>query len=74
MPTVSLAEAQSKLPELIDHLAPGEELIITRGDKPVAKLTAAEPPAPGPRFGAGRGKAVIVADDDEHLADFEEYM
>lgn len=29
MSTVTLEEAQAKLPELIDKLAPGEEVIIT---------------------------------------------
>jgi GNAT superfamily N-acetyltransferase len=35
-----------------------------------------EPPAEKPRPvpGRGRGKLVIVSDDDEHLKDFEEYM
>ena len=77
MPTVTLAEAQAKLAELVDHLAPGEELVITRDDKPVAKLTPVEPPAPAkPRsgFGAGKGMLDIISDDDEHLKDFAEYM
>lgn len=73
MPTVSLAEAQSKLPELIDHLAPGEELVITRDDKPVAKLVAAGLPPPR-RAGSGKGQLTIISDDDEHLEDFAEYM
>ncbi|MBI4326865.1 MAG: type II toxin-antitoxin system Phd/YefM family antitoxin [Chloroflexi bacterium] len=43
MQTVPLAEAQSRLPELIRSLLPGEQIVITSGDKPVAKLTPAEP-------------------------------
>ena len=38
MSTVTIEEAQARLPELIDRLAPGEELVITRGKQPVAKL------------------------------------
>ena len=38
MATVSMKEAQARLPELIRGLAAGEELVITDGDQPVAKL------------------------------------
>ncbi len=77
MPTVTLAEAQAKLPELVDRLTPGEELVITRDDKPVAKVVPVESPPPTkPRsgFGAGKGNLVFWVDDDEHLKDFAEYM
>jgi len=33
MTTVSIEEAQAKLPELIEHLAKGEELVITRNQQ-----------------------------------------
>ena len=36
MGTVTIEEAQAKLPEIIEKLAAGEELIITRNDQPVA--------------------------------------
>ena len=76
MSTVTLAEAQSHLPALIDQLMPGEELVITQDDKPVAKLTATEAPQPSVsrRAGSGRGELVIVSYDEDHLADFAEYM
>jgi antitoxin (DNA-binding transcriptional repressor) of toxin-antitoxin stability system len=56
MPSVTLAEAQARLPELIENLIPGEELVITKDDRPVAKLVrAARAPWPsqhaGPRVG-----------------------
>jgi len=38
--TVSIEQAQAHLAELIEALAPGEELVITQGDRPVAKLVA----------------------------------
>jgi prevent-host-death family protein len=74
MSTVTIEEAQSKLPELIDHLAAGEEVVITRNSLPVAKLVAPAPMSPQPLFGRGRGKVTVVSEDDEHLEDFEEYM
>jgi prevent-host-death family protein len=44
MDTVSLAEAKAHLSELLDRVAAGESLDITRRGKPVARLSAAAPP------------------------------
>ena len=75
MSTVTLEEAQAKLPEIIDKLAPGEELIITRNDQPVAKIVGQQRPVRKPRQpGSAKGKLIILAEDDEHLEDFKEYM
>ena len=74
MTTVTIEEAQAKLPELIEHLATDEELVITRNARPVAKLVGPSPESPKPVFGRGRGKVVIVAEDDEHLQAFAEYV
>ena len=73
--TVTLLEAQARLPELIERLQPGESLIITRNEAPVARLTAEGPPRRKPRQpGNCKGMLTIVADDEEHLKDFAEYM
>ena len=74
MPTLSVAEAQAQLPQLIDQLRPGEEVIITRGDRPVAKLVTPNPEKPTPVFGSCKGMLTILAEDDDHLKDFAEYM
>jgi prevent-host-death family protein len=74
MPTVTLEEAQARLPELIEKLVPGEEVIITRDNRPVATLIGQPGVKPQPVFGRGRGKVIVVSEDDEHLKDFEEYM
>jgi antitoxin (DNA-binding transcriptional repressor) of toxin-antitoxin stability system len=74
MPTISIEEAQARLPELIQRLAPGEEVLITRDTRPVAKLVGQRQEEPSPVFGRGHGKVVVVSEDDEHLKDFEEYM
>ena len=44
MMTVTLREAQARLPELIEHLASGEELVITQEEQPIARLTLEPPP------------------------------
>ncbi len=75
MSTITLEEAQTRLPELIAKLQPGEGLLITQHDKPVARLTVEVPPARKPRVpGNCQGMLTIVAEDDEHLRDFAEYM
>ena len=75
MATVTIQEAQAKLPDLIRNLSPGDEVVITENNQPVAKLVSEKPPVrqrPGP--GLCKGMITIVADDEEHLKDFEEYM
>jgi prevent-host-death family protein len=75
MPTITLEEAQAHLAELIERLQPGESLLITRSERPVARLTAEELPKRKPRQpGNCKGMLTIIADDDEHLKDFAEYM
>ena len=71
MTVVTLEEAQARLPELIDKLAAGEEVVITRDARPVAELIPAKR---RPLFGNCKGMLTIISDDDEHLEDFKEYM
>ncbi len=75
MATVTIQEAQANLPDLIRKLTPGDDVVITENDQPVAKLVN-ETPKPGlrPPPGLGKGCITIVSDDDEHLRDFAEYM
>jgi antitoxin (DNA-binding transcriptional repressor) of toxin-antitoxin stability system len=72
---VSIEEAQAHLAELIAGLQPGEELVITQNEQPIARLIAQVRGTSQPRQpGSAKGKLVILADDDEHLQDFKEYM
>ena len=74
MQTITLEEAQSHLVEIIEKLAPGEEVVITRGNAPVARLSGTPVEEPRPIPGRGRGMLTILAEDDEHLKDFAGYM
>jgi antitoxin (DNA-binding transcriptional repressor) of toxin-antitoxin stability system len=75
MPTVSLREAQSRLPDLIHNLTPGDELVITENNQPVAKLARTGPKTQWPcKAGSGRGKIFMAPDFDEPLEEFKEYM
>ncbi len=73
--TITVEEAQAKLPELIGKLAPGEEISITQDQQPVAKLIGDRTPARKPRVpGNCKGMITLLVEDDEHLKDFEEDM
>jgi antitoxin (DNA-binding transcriptional repressor) of toxin-antitoxin stability system len=74
MTMVTVEEAQAKLAELIDNLAPGEELVITRNACPVAQLIGLPSETPQPVAGRCKGMLTILAVDDEHLKEWAEYL
>jgi antitoxin (DNA-binding transcriptional repressor) of toxin-antitoxin stability system len=75
MPTVSLEEAQARLPELIDQLSPWQDVIITRDEKPVARLIVEGPRQQPRQLGTLKGTVRYMAPDfDAPLDDFKEYM
>ncbi len=77
MATVTIQEAQAQLTDLIHRLAPGEEVLITDNDQPVACLgsTAATPPKKPRQLGTLKGTVLYMAPDfDAPLEDFNEYM
>jgi prevent-host-death family protein len=43
----SVAEARNNLPRLLDRMLAGEEVVITRRGKPIARLAPEEPPVLG---------------------------
>lgn len=74
MSAVTIEEAQAKLKELIEKLAPGEELVITENQQPVAKIVGAEK-ANERKLGTLKGTVLYLAPDfDAPLEDFKEYM
>jgi len=75
MTEVNIHEAKTHLSKLLRRVTAGEEIVIARAGKPVARLVAvAEPPRPR-ELGRDRGKIWIADDfdtlDPELLADFE---
>ena len=76
MPTVTIQEAQTQLPDLICRLAPGDEVVITENGEPVAKLARAEPRTSWPcKAGSAKGTVHWMAPDfDAPLEEFKEYM
>jgi antitoxin (DNA-binding transcriptional repressor) of toxin-antitoxin stability system len=72
--TVSIEQAQLTLKQLIEKSANGESVVITRDNLPVAEIRPVSSAKPAPVFGSCKGMLTIVSDDDEHLADFAEYL
>jgi antitoxin (DNA-binding transcriptional repressor) of toxin-antitoxin stability system len=73
---ITVEEAQSRLKELIEKLAPGEEIVITQHQQSVARLIGEGPARPTrPAPGLGKGSILYMAPDfDEPLEEFKEYM
>ncbi|MBU4271915.1 MAG: hypothetical protein KKA28_08650 [Planctomycetes bacterium] len=74
MTTVAMEEAQHSLPQLIDVVAHGEHVLITRDQVPVAELVPVNRAAPKPTFGSAKGLIKSSEDFDAPLDDFREYM
>ena len=73
MSHIDVDQAKSRLEELIERVAHGEEVVITKSDQPVARLSA----VPGVRqrqFGSVKGEIWMSDDFDAPLEDFQEYM
>src|SRR5262245_23759309 len=61
MSTVSLEDAQVRLAELVAGLRPGEEIVITRGEQPVARVVGAAPERLPPKLGTLKGAVLYMA-------------
>ena len=66
---VNIYEAKTQLSRLVDQAAAGEEIIIARGGKPVARLSQLAAPARTIRFGVLKGQVKVADDFDAPLPD-----
>lgn len=73
MATVTLQEAQAALADLIHRLNPGEEVVITGNEQPVAKHMASPIEKARPQLGRCKGMMTLHIEDDEHLDQFNGY-
>ncbi len=75
--TMAIEDISGTLPELIDSMTPGDEVILTRNHQPVAKLISEGPkPALKHRPGPGLCKGMITwmaPDFDAPLDCMKEY-
>jgi len=69
---VNIHEAKTHLSKLLERVALGEEVIIAKAGKPVAKLVALEP-QPKPRvFGSAKGEFIVPDDFNEADPEIED--
>lgn len=66
---VNVYAAKTNLSQLLDRAAEGEEIVITRNGRPVAKLVAATPTRKPRRLGLMKGRIRIRKDFDAPLPD-----
>lgn len=59
--TTSIHAAKTNLSKLVERATAGEEVIIARGQTPVARLIPIRPRKTGRKFGAMRGRAGTTA-------------
>jgi len=66
---VNIYEAKSKLSQLINQVIAGEEVIVAKSGKPVAKIVPLEKPIQDRKPGTAKGKIIIADDFDAPLPD-----
>lgn len=62
---VNIHDAKTNLSRLVERVEQGEEIVIGRAGKPVARLVPVTEPAPDRVPGIWRGKVVYRGDFDE---------
>ena len=67
MSTINIYEAKTQLSKLLEQAAAGDDVIIARGGKPVARLTQLVPTKRPIRFGVLKGKLTVTDDFDAPL-------
>jgi antitoxin (DNA-binding transcriptional repressor) of toxin-antitoxin stability system len=74
MHQITVEDAKSNLPDLIDAAINGEEVVITKDDQHIVKLVPISRAKPRPQFGSAKGLISMSDDFNEPLEDFAEYM
>jgi antitoxin (DNA-binding transcriptional repressor) of toxin-antitoxin stability system len=89
MVTVTLEEAQEKLPQLLENALPGEEIIVTRDNIAIARIhPTPQAPTEKPRqqrqpgsalrrdpiLGTAEGQVWMAPDFDATPEDFADYL
>lgn len=69
MESVNIYDAKTRLSQLVDRAASGEDVVVSRNGKPLVRITQLVPPKRSVTFGLLKGKVKIAADFDAPLAD-----
>jgi prevent-host-death family protein len=68
---VNIHEAKTHLSKLLERVALGEEVIIAKAGKPVARLVAVKERTTPRPLGTGKGDFVVPDDFDDPMPEFE---
>jgi prevent-host-death family protein len=68
---VNIHEAKTNLSKLVKQVENGEEVVLARGGKPVARLVRLEPRLPPRELGLCKGEFVVPDDFNDPLSDEE---
>ena len=67
MDAVNIYEAKTRLSQLVDKAASGEDVVVSRNGKPLVRITQLEGSTRPIKFGVLKGKVRIAADFDAPL-------
>jgi len=65
--SINIYEAKTRLSKLVDQAAAGQDVLICRAGKPVARLTRLKEAKPVVRFGLLKGSVKVSKDFDAPL-------
>jgi prevent-host-death family protein len=69
MDMFNIYEAKTRLSQLVDKAAAGQDVVVSRNGKPLVRITRLDAPKRQIRFGVLKGKLRIPADFDSPLPD-----
>jgi prevent-host-death family protein len=69
---VNVHDAKTHLSKLLERVAQGEEVVIAKAGKPVARLVAIRPNPTGRRIGTAKGAFVVPDDFNEAWLEIEQ--
>lgn len=69
MSTINIYEAKTRLSQLVDQAASGEDVVVSRNGKPLVRITRLDVPKRRIKFGVLKGRLRVPADFDAALPD-----
>jgi antitoxin (DNA-binding transcriptional repressor) of toxin-antitoxin stability system len=73
MHQVSIEEAKTTLPDLIEEAVGGDEVLIAKDAQHIVRLVPVSGTKPVPQFGSAKGLIAMADDFDAPLEDFDDY-
>jgi prevent-host-death family protein len=69
MDTVNIYDAKTRLSQLVDKAASGEDVVVSRNGKPLVRITRLDVPRRSITFGLLKGRFSVPRDFDAPLPD-----